>query len=487
MNKYYGLAAVLLGLTAWFSVGHHQGDEHFQILEFAGYKLGIAQRSDLAWEYGERMRPALQPAMAYLVYKVLGAGERADPFGVALLLRLLSATYTLGVAYLLFRRFRPEVTTDLRWLFVIVVFFHWCAYYNGVRFSSENWSGLTATLGFLLYPLEATGGGRVFTPPRGGRKWGGAFLSGVCFGLAFLFRYQIALLVAGFGLWLLFVYRETWRRMLAVIAGGLLILLIAYPLTYWLYGEWTLPAWNYLASNLIEGKAATFGTRPWYGYFELVFLRGIPPLGLVYVVATVGYCAVYRRDPVSWMVATFVIVHSLLARKDVRFLFPLLPLLPVMIVGFVHALRGTYDVSERTTHFLRYFGILCIVVNFILLASVMVRPAHSGLKVARYLYDRYPDQLLITGPQAKLFHAEDTSPRFYSRAGYRQVQVAGTDVKPEVDSLPYPRVYVTRGGTVSLPVTGAVLLYTDRPDWIETVNLFGWADRVGWWQVYALP
>ncbi len=43
-------AAVLL-ITALFSVGYHQFDEHFQILEFASEKLGLIEAEHLPWEY----------------------------------------------------------------------------------------------------------------------------------------------------------------------------------------------------------------------------------------------------------------------------------------------------------------------------------------------------------------------------------------------------------------------------------------------------
>ena len=112
MNRWVVVAAaLLLVLTAWNSTGHHQGDEYFQILEFAAYKLGITEVDGLAWEYGERMRPALQPALVYGVYQLVDGVGTADPFLVALLLRLLSAGLTLWVALLLYRRYAAAVPT----------------------------------------------------------------------------------------------------------------------------------------------------------------------------------------------------------------------------------------------------------------------------------------------------------------------------------------------------------------------------------------
>lgn len=38
-------------IVAYNNTGFNNPDEHFQIIEFANYKLGLAMESDLAWEY----------------------------------------------------------------------------------------------------------------------------------------------------------------------------------------------------------------------------------------------------------------------------------------------------------------------------------------------------------------------------------------------------------------------------------------------------
>ena len=469
------LAALLFALAAWGSEGHHQGDEHFQILEFAGYKLGLATADDLPWEFHERMRPALQPAVAYLTYRLVGLGGPANPFTVALLLRLLSAAVTLAVALALYRRYAAAVARPLtRWL-AFALLFHWLAYYTGVRFSSENWSGLLAVAGLLAYPLRAAQDGRTFTP-AGGRS---ALLAGVLFGLAFLCRYQIALLVAGFAAWML-LRREPWRNVLAVVAGGLLTLAAAYPLTYWLYGEWTVPAWNYFAANLVEGKAAGYGTRPWYGYVELVLLRGIPPVSLLYLAGFGYFCYAYRRDPLTWMGLCFVVVHSLLARKDIRFLFPLVPLLPVYAAGAARALRARYGDFWRARGW-RFAGGLIVFVNGALLLSVVLRPAASEIAPSRFVYATYPGGAVLTGPQARIVQAEGATARWYHRPATR---IGDGDA---AGNAPADTLWLDRTRDTPAPPAGARLVYTDRPALPEALNVGGWLDRQKWWYIYALP
>jgi len=60
-------------LTAFASQGYLQSDEHFQVLEFADYKLGVTPAADLPWEFQQQIRPALQPALAVGVIRAARA------------------------------------------------------------------------------------------------------------------------------------------------------------------------------------------------------------------------------------------------------------------------------------------------------------------------------------------------------------------------------------------------------------------------------
>src|SRR5665213_2550277 len=71
------LAAVTL-VTAWFSVMFYFPDEHYQVLEFMSFKLGITPASELPWEFSARIRPWFQPALYFLIARPLSAvGVRA--------------------------------------------------------------------------------------------------------------------------------------------------------------------------------------------------------------------------------------------------------------------------------------------------------------------------------------------------------------------------------------------------------------------------
>ena len=70
--------AILAGvtiLTAWFSNTFYFPDEHYQVLEFMGLKLGITPAAELPWEFEARIRPWLQPLLYFLIARPLMALE----------------------------------------------------------------------------------------------------------------------------------------------------------------------------------------------------------------------------------------------------------------------------------------------------------------------------------------------------------------------------------------------------------------------------
>ena len=45
------VSLLLIAVAAYNSYGFFQFDEHYQVVEFTGYKLGKTPESELAWEY----------------------------------------------------------------------------------------------------------------------------------------------------------------------------------------------------------------------------------------------------------------------------------------------------------------------------------------------------------------------------------------------------------------------------------------------------
>lgn len=496
-RKYLLLAAAALLIACWNSVGFHQGDEHFQLLEFASWKLGLLSAEELPWEFAEQMRPATQPALVYVLYRVWGIFGAVNPYFFAFFLRLLSAAGFLLLAVKVWQRYADTMPSPqlAKWL-ALGLLFNWCSVYSGIRFSGENWSGMAFAAGLLVYPLNigqpekaifpmtSTRGksGSDSTPGLLGNNQLSAFIAGLLFGLAFLFRYQVAIMVAGLGLWLLVIKREHWRFITLVVLGGITALAVGTLLDRWFYGEWVIAPWNYLRSNLIEGKAATFGSAPWWDYFRMVFERGVPPLSLLYIAAPLWFTWRYRRDPLTWMMVPFLLVHFALARKDARFLFPLLPWLPVMIMAGAAALRQRYGAHFFDRKWINRSVKTLWGLNLAILLTVLLRPMISEVKVSKFVYDNYHEPVTLLADNKHIYTYANLTLRFYQRPG--KVTIYQTENREEWPACETPVCLYSQLTKTPTPPAGARLVYTTRPGWADDLGLKKWLDGMKWWSIY---
>jgi len=211
------LGAVLCSIAAWCTIGYHHPDEHFQIWEFANYKLGNIQASDLPWEFAAQMRPGLQPFLAYSLVVVARALGLDNPYVQVFLMRLLCGVAALFIYW----KWAEWLERDLknpdaaRWMRIGLLFF-WLMPYLNVRFSSENTSAICFFGGLLLLVRE-------FENPKNRFSWQ-ILLAGLLLGLSFFFRYQIAFAVIGLGAWLLFKSRPGMLQWTALATGALIAL-----------------------------------------------------------------------------------------------------------------------------------------------------------------------------------------------------------------------------------------------------------------------
>lgn len=329
-------AALLHILAAWFQGAFLHPDEHFQILEFAWYKLGHEAASSLAWEFGERMRPAIQPLLAA---GVIGGLERLHvftPFLAAFILRLASTLLGLWVTLELAGRLLPDVTSrPLKVLLVVGSLFLWAGPCLESRFSSENWGGIWLFAGICLAldALEAW-------PAARRRALALAALAGASWGLSFFCRFQVGFALVGIGAWLIAVRRAPTPIVAAVVVGGLLGAVPNLVADRWLYGQWVLSPWNYVHANIIEGKAAEFGTSPAWRILVPFLGLLIPPFSLVLVPLLAAGCWFARRHVIVWTLVPFVLAHALVAHKEARFMIPMIYALVPMLVLSIQSLPG---------------------------------------------------------------------------------------------------------------------------------------------------
>lgn len=470
------VAAVLVHLVAaWFSKGWHHPDEQYQLIEFAWYKFSDCGTQHLSWEFQEQMRPGFQPFVAWAVMQVTHLSGIDHPFIIAFLLRLLTGLLSILVAIHLQRSLNTFFKTDAeRQLHQFVSLFGWGLVYVHLRFSSETWGALFFTLALSMLMRKGTHA---------------YFLFGLLAGIAFLCRYQSAFFLPGMVIWLFWVDRCNWRSILKMATAFIIALALGLLTDYWLYGKWVFPPWNYFYQNIFLGKAATFGTQPWYWYVQQLTEKLVPPFSLLLLAGFVLSVLKYYRQPITLCVFFFVSGHMLVSHKEFRFLFELAFFVPFMIVVFVRFWNESPYSHFRW--FSRGFRILFYGVNAACLLVVGLSPAFEMARVQEFVYNHAPEGVLLVYEKEHPYKSGSSDARFNRKANLVIQSAAALNS----DSIHYRELWVIdehwtedadSGGAFYRAVTGKEKLrvvYQTYPPWLRACNVNHWLDRVNYYRI----
>jgi GPI mannosyltransferase 3 len=292
----------------WNELGIYWPDEIHQSLEPAHrLAFGYGLR---AWEYIEGARHWAFPALIAPVMKLGSVLSGGAPEGYLWLLRMLFSA--LGVlatwgTHRLARSYQvdPLIAAAGAALFGLSA----VALYFSHRALSEVASLAPVVWGFVL-ASEREGSRRRLV------------LGASLLGLATLIRLHNALFCLGA---LALVLERRGRRDAWLVFGTLVAWALMYgTIDRLTWGGWFHSAIHYLKFNLLEGKAAGWGTAP-FGYYVRVAWLAMP--GPCLVLAVMLPMAA-RRAPALWLTcAASVLLLSWTPHKEFRFVLPTLPLL----------------------------------------------------------------------------------------------------------------------------------------------------------------
>ena len=479
------LGIVIHIITAIFSVGYYHVDEHFQILEFTSIKLGIAEAEQLPWEYQAHLRPAVQPAFAYILIKIVNSLALDNPFFHATLLRIISAILSLYCLYLLILSLNRQIKYDhLIKYFVFLSLMIWFLPYLHVRYSSENWSGIFFWIGFALLFLKKG------EEQQSVKSFGKILFVGLILGLAFILRYQIGLSIAGLVLWLIIIKKEK-RSILSVLISGIMIfIIVGILIDKWFYNEWTFTAWNYFKVNLLEGKTSDFGVQPWWYYLEEIIVKGVPPFSLVIIFSVILVWYKYPKHAVTWITIPYIIIHTLIAHKELRFLFPMVYILPFIIVLSFNQLREEQrwnKLKNLLKKFKKPILFLFIIINSVFLIVLCVKPADMHIYLYQYVYNTYDPVKTEIVSVGRGPYSRAVPVNFYKKKEFQ--------IKTFKDDQEIYDFMITANKTVLYATKKSKLdsakrifncteVYQNLPPGVKYYNINNWVERTPFWTLY---
>lgn len=400
-NIFYVLIAVatLVYITAaWYNVGYHHADEHYQLIEFSGLKLGWNSEKNLAWEYHSMIRPTFQVWVCYLILGSSQAMGVADPYVLSFILRLITAFLVIIGICLFYKRSKFMLPTNSHFIYACLSFFIWFIPSISVRFSSETWSGILFMMGlsFLL--------------GEGNYNKRDSYLAGIFTGLSFLCRFQTGFMIVGMIAWLIFVKKYSFSKLANVIVPILVVIQIGVALDSLFYGEYVVTFWKYFKANILDDVASNYGVSPWWTILIYLIKQPLLPIGILILLSYIIIAIGSVKSPVIWCTLPFILVHTLIPHKELRFLFPLVWFIPFTIMlGFTQVL-----VLKRffTAKYLRLakvgtfgaIGILGIMNTVALVQSISSPAGYSQKWLTKKIRDDF------NGTPVKLLHTSYGNP-----------------------------------------------------------------------------
>lgn len=308
-------------------------DELYQSAEVAHHL--VYGTGHLSWEWRHSLRSFFHPALIAIILKFLNFLSLDSRVLVYHVPRLAHALL-FSLADFSFHRVcrRLCITKGIADLSFITYLSSWFIFYCAPRTLSNSLETSLTLIALNWFPFE-------------GRAYKGSTWPYIALGvLTIVIRPTVSLLWLVFGLHHLYHHPHPFRLLFrTVLPVTLPILIVTTLIDSWAYGTPTVPLWNFLQFNVLQGGSALFGVHPWYWYL----VSGIPAVLTVQTVAVIiGLLGpnIFRPTLLPFFATVFYIfVHSLLPHKEQRFLLPVIPLLCIYAGGAFQNLKkwqGTF-------------------------------------------------------------------------------------------------------------------------------------------------
>ena len=196
----------------------------------------------------------------------------------------------------------------------------------------------------------------------------------------------------------------------AAFLCGSLILTVSVGMDIAFYREWVFPPSKFLQFNVVQSLAVFYGkNRPDYYFTEglPLLLTTALPFACVGMWQALrpghdrstfhGYEERQTRFTLALTVATSVITLSLISHKEVRFIYPLLPILHVLAARPVAAFFDPFPLSAKKVR----LGLLLLglTVNVYIAAYVGYVHQRGVIDVMHYLRQEQEARLILSSPE----------------------------------------------------------------------------------------
>jgi len=372
------IAILVYLLTAILSEGYYHPDEHFQLLEFANFKRGLTATYKLPWEFREQIRPSFQPWIAYWIIRILHMIGIENPHIYILILRSLTAALSIYAINRFYQRNLKQIPQNYWTTYLLLSYFLWFLPFVNVRFSGETWSGILFLIAVSHIPLSDK------------LSYTTAAKVGIFCGLSFLCRFQSGVMFASLWAWLLFFRKSEIKPLIAGVAAYCIIILFGTLLDKQFYDTWTFTPLNYFNANIVDDVASRFGTMTWHHYLHVIMMESVLPIGIIIGCALVISLFIDPTSMVVWCIAPLLLIHLIVPHKEVRFMFPVVNFIPLLLILAAARLESFWSKIEFRKFILPLFAVFFSGLNIVALLTAMCSKSQFGrIAITCYIYDHF--------------------------------------------------------------------------------------------------
>lgn len=311
-------------LSIKYSQGFNWPDEIFQSMELAHYI--VTGRGNITWEFLEKARTSLYPQFLSLWLRIVYLFS-SDPITVYISTRIMLAIFYLGGILSLANYFLIKNTSNsnsslsLKYLLFLIVFILFpLNYYFGYRTLAESIS--TALTLISVFNIQS----------RIEEKNENILMFSILLGITYGIRFQMALFLCIYAPLLIYqLYSLKLHKAIFNLILGLLIGFIIYLISDTIFfGIPFISSINYFKVTILDGVGDQWGTSPFSFYFKQYY-RYFNAL-LIFLIPGI-YFNYKKHYPLIFGTIMFILIHSIISHKELRFIYFTFPILLFFILS----------------------------------------------------------------------------------------------------------------------------------------------------------
>ncbi|CBW25306.1 putative membrane protein [Halobacteriovorax marinus SJ] len=310
-----------------------------------------------------------------------------------------------------------------------------------------------------------------------------SLIIGLIMGLSFQMRYHIGFMILFCFLWALIFHKLTIRSLFVLSLGVVFAILLGIGVDYWGYGKWTLAPYWYYHQNIVLKLANKWGVSPWWGYFKSTFEKGVFPISLPLIIAGLIFWMRKWKHELTWLTLSFFFVHSYVAHKELRFLFPILIYFPVMLILLLDEFK--FKQSKLSKFSLK----LVFTVNLILLGQAILRPVQTSIPFYKWAYNNPFKEVYVVG-DLKPYGVAALDMHFYNFHYPTEKFISEHELENNIRDLLINNeeilVFASRGKNYFKLINNSLceIQYMSIPQWTLSINIGSWISRSELWSIF---